>query len=156
MMYCLIKGAFNLKKEKKILVIIKGMGIEAQIHFLIPSLCSLASSQMITSLRVVKREEVEWELMACFFRAPCRPDLPYHSRVLDRPLGIPGGTTGKKPTCQCRRLKRHGFNPWVGKIPWRRQWHPTPVSLPGKFHGQWRLVGHSPKGHKKSDTTEAT
>ena len=48
-----------MKKEKKILVIIKGMGIEAQIHFLIPSLCSLASSQMITSLRVVKREEVE-------------------------------------------------------------------------------------------------
>ena len=70
--------------------------------------------------------------------------------------GFPGGASGKEPACQCRRPKRRGFNPWVGKIPWRRQWHPTPVSLPGKFHGQWRLVGHSPKGHKKSDATEAT
>ena len=54
---CLIKAAFNVKK--KILIIITGMGIEAQIHFLIPSLCSLASSQMIVSLNVAKREEVE-------------------------------------------------------------------------------------------------
>ena len=33
------------------------------------------------------------------------------------PMGFPGGTSGKEPTCQCRRLKRHGFDPWVGKIP---------------------------------------
>ena len=46
------------------------------------------------------------------------------------------------------------FNPWVGKIPWRRKWQTTPVSLPGKFHGQRRLVGISPRGHKESDTTE--
>ena len=46
------------------------------------------------------------------------------------------------------------FNPWVGKIPWRRKWQTTPVSLPGKFHGQRRLVGFSPRGHKESDTTE--
>ena len=58
MMYCChIKGVFNLKK--KILIIITGMGIEAQIHFLIPSLRSVAASQMIVSLRVAKREEVE-------------------------------------------------------------------------------------------------
>ena len=129
--------------KKKILIIITGMGIEAQIHFLIPSLCSLASSQMIVSLNVAKREEVEWELIACFFRAPCRPDLPYQSRVLDRPLGIPGGTTGKNPACQCRRLKRHGFNPWVRKIPWRRTWQPTPVFLPGESHrGAWWATVH--------------
>ena len=34
--------------------------------------------------------------------------------------GLPGGTSGKEPTCQCRRHKRCGFDPWVGKIPWRR------------------------------------
>ena len=34
--------------------------------------------------------------------------------------------------CQCRRHKRHGFNPWVGKIPWRKKWQPTPVFLPGE------------------------
>ena len=34
------------------------------------------------------------------------------------PPGFPGGSSGKEPTCQCRRCKRHGFNPWIGKIPW--------------------------------------
>ena len=42
----------------------------------------------------------------------------------------------------------------VGKIPWRREWLPTPVFLPGEFHGQRRLVGYSPWDCKKSDTTE--
>ena len=46
------------------------------------------------------------------------------------------------------------FDPWVGKIPWRRQWHPTPVFLPGESHGRRNLVGYSPRGHKESDTTE--
>ena len=48
---------------------------------------------------------------------------------------------------------RPGFNPWVGKIPWRREWLPTPVSLPGEFHGQRSLAGCSPWGHKESDRT---
>ena len=42
----------------------------------------------------------------------------------------------------------------VGKIPWRREWQPTPVFLPGVFHGQRSLVGYSPWGRKESDTTE--
>ena len=41
---------------------------------------------------------------------------------------------------------------WVGKIPWRREWHPTPVVLPGEFHKQWSLVGY--RGLRESDTTE--
>ena len=44
--------------------------------------------------------------------------------------------------------------PRVGKIPWRREWQPTPVFLPGEFHRQRSLAGHSPWGHKESDTTE--
>ena len=52
---------------------------------------------------------------------------------------------------QCRRL---GFSPWVGKIPWRKEWQPIPVLLPGKFHGPRSLAGYSPWGHKESDTTE--
>ena len=48
----------------------------------------------------------------------------------------------------------YGFDPWVGKIPWRRKWQPTPVFLPGKPHGQRSLVGYSPWGHKVSDMTE--
>ena len=45
------------------------------------------------------------------------------------------------------------FDPWVGEIPWRRKCQPTPVFLPGKFHGQRSLVGYSSRGHKESDTT---
>ena len=47
-----------------------------------------------------------------------------------------------------------GFDPWVGKIPWRRKWQPTPVFLPGKSHGQRSLAGYSPWGCKASHTTE--
>ena len=57
--------------------------------------------------------------------------------------GFPGGASDEEPTCQCRRCTRHGFNPWVGKIPWRRKWLPSPGSLPGKSHGQRSLVGYS-------------
>ena len=64
------------------------------------------------------------------------------------------GISGKEPTCQCRRHKRCRFDPWVGKIPWRRKWQPTPAFLPGKFHGQRSLVGYRPWGHKESDMTE--
>ena len=43
-----------------------------------------------------------------------------------------------------------------GKIPWKRKWQPTPVFLPGEFHGQRSLVGSSPWDHKVSDLTEGT
>ena len=64
-------------------------------------------------------------------------------------MGFPGGASGKEPTCQCRRHKRCGFNPWVGKIPWRRAWQLTPVFLPGESHGQKMLqsIGSQRVGH---------
>ena len=58
--------------------------------------------------------------------------------------------------CQFRRHRRYGFDPWVGKIPWRRKWQPSPVFLPGKSHGQRSLVCYSSWGHKESDMTEVT
>ena len=64
--------------------------------------------------------------------------------------------SGGESACQCRRPKRCGFDPWVGKIPWRRKWQPTPVFFPGKFHGQRSLVGYSPWGGRESDTNEHT
>ena len=45
------------------------------------------------------------------------------------------------------------LDPWVGKIPWRREWLPTPVVLPGEFHGQRVLEGYSPWACKESNTT---
>ena len=66
------------------------------------------------------------------------------------------GASGKEPSCQCRRHKRHRFDPWVRKIPWRRTWQPTPIFLPGDSHEQRSLVAYSPWGHKELDMTEAT
>ena len=60
----------------------------------------------------------------------------------NRKLGFQGGTSDKEPTCQWRRLKRCAFNPWVGKIPWRRAWKPTPVFLPGESQGQRSLASY--------------
>ena len=44
------------------------------------------------------------------------------------------------------------FDPWVGKIPWRRAWQPTPVLLPGESHGQRSLVGYTAHRVTKSQT----
>ena len=54
----------------------------------------------------------------------------------------------------CLLCGRPGFDPWVGKIPWRRKWQPTPVFLPGESHGWRSLLGYSPWGRKVLDTTE--
>jgi len=67
-----------------------------------------------------------------------------------------GDPRGKEPSCQCRRLKRHGFHPWIEKIPWSRAWQPTPVFSPGESHEPRSLGDYGPQGHKESDTSEAT
>ena len=62
--------------------------------------------------------------------------------------GHPRWLSGKEPTCQCRRCRRHGFDLCIRKIPWKRKWQPTPVFLLGKFRGQRSLAGCSLWGHK--------
>ena len=62
-------------------------------------------------------------------------------------VSYPGGAGGKELSCQCRRSEMHRrcrFEPWVGKIPWRRPWQPTPVFLPGESHGQRSLGVYNP------------
>ena len=55
--------------------------------------------------------------------------------------------SSKESACQCRTPE---FDPWVGKIPQRRKWQPTPVFLPGKSHGQRSFfAGYSPRDHKR-------
>ena len=61
--------------------------------------------------------------------------------------------SGNELTFQCRRP---GFDPWVGTIPWRRTWQPTPILLPGEFHGERSLVGYSSQGCTELDMTEVT
>ena len=65
-------------------------------------------------------------------------------------FGIPRWLSGKESACRCRG---RGFNLWVGKIPWRRKWQPTPVFFDRKSCGQRTLVGYSPWDHRESDTT---
>ena len=60
------------------------------------------------------------------------------------------GASGSESACQCRR---QGFDPWVGKIPWRRKCQPTPVFLPGESRRQRSLAGFSSWGHKELDMT---
>ena len=68
----------------------------------------------------------------------------------------PWRLSGWRIQLQCRRYRRHGFCPWVRKIPWKRKWQPTPVFLPGKYHGQRSLAGSGPWDHKGLDMTEVT
>jgi len=68
--------------------------------------------------------------------------------------GLSWWLSGKESTCQCRRHRRHGFDPWVGKIPWRKKWQPTSVFLAGKSHVQ--RVGYSPWGGKRVGHNLAT
>ena len=64
-------------------------------------------------------------------------------------LGLPRWISGKESACQCRSLRRCGFDPWVRNILWRREWQSTLVFLPEKSHGQRSLVGYSPWGRKR-------
>ena len=76
-----------------------------------------------------------------------REGIGYHSSILGLPLWL----RWQRIHLQCGRP---GFDPWVGKIPWRREWQPTPVFLPGESLGQRNLASCSPWGRKDLDTTE--
>ena len=66
----------------------------------------------------------------------------------------PRGSVGKESTCSAGVKREWGFDLWVGRIPWRRKWQPTPGFLPGECHGQRSLEGYSPQGHRELDTSE--
>ena len=86
------------------------------------------SLQEENKLVLIKSFNVSLEIIQCF------------------PAGLEGSV--------CLQWRKPRFNPWDGKIPWRRKWKPTPVHLPGKSHGWRSLVGYSPWGHKELDMTE--
>ena len=60
---------------------------------------------------------------------------------------------GKESACQFRRHRRREFDPWVGKMPWRKKWQPAPVFLSGKSHRERSLVGYSPWGRRELGET---
>ena len=87
-------------------------------------------------LRTLKEARLSQSLRFLLWTLPTHPQLDWAD--LD---GIPWW--GRV----CLPCRRPGFNPWVGKISWRRKWHPTPVFLPGKSHGWGILAGYIPAGH---------
>ena len=96
-----------------------------------------------------------WCNKNCWFDTPDLP-LTEHCPLQQYPFGkqytyLPGLPRSAR---QCRRHKRHRFDPWIGKIPWSRKWQPAPGFLPGKFHGQRSLVGYSPWDRRESDVIE--
>ena len=62
-------------------------------------------------------------------------------------MGLLRWLSGKESACKCKRHRRHGFDPCIGKIPWRKKWLPTSVFLLGKFNGQRNLAGFSSWSH---------
>ena len=77
--------------------------------------------------------------------------LQQQQQYVLRGQGFPGGSDGKESACSVGDL---GSISGLGGVPWRREWQPTPVFLPGECHGQRSLAGYSPWGHKESDLTE--
>ena len=103
-----------------------------------------------------------WELSLCsspkgpgFWSAAPLASRPLNSHTAHQPA-LPWNTYLLLPWSLRLKPRRPGFDTWVGKIPWRRKWQPTPVFLPGKSYGWRSLVGYSPvrSGRKESDTTE--
>ena len=66
----------------------------------------------------------------------------------------PGGTAVKNLPANAEDTRDAGSVPGLGRFPWRRKWQPTPVFLPGQFHGQRNLAGYSPWDHKEVKMTE--
>ena len=89
-----------------------------------------------------KRHNQTW--MKCCITQPIPEGNRLLSRFLTWKMAFPGGTSGKEPTCQCRRPKRRSFDTWVGKIPWRRAWNPLQYSCRENpmNRGAWRATVH--------------
>ena len=94
-------------------------------------------------LRVALRRVIWWLCEICPI-ALCKGMLYIH-------LGFPGGSDGK---ASAYNAGDQGLIPGLGRFPWRRKWQPTPVPLPGKFHGLRSLVGYSPWCRRELDMTE--
>ena len=85
----------------------------------------------------------------CVIRAPRWVETKCYTRL----EGLLRWCSSEESVCQFRRCRRRRFDPWMGKIPWRKKWQPIPVFLPGKSSGQRSLAGYSPWGRRESDTT---
>ena len=98
----------------------------------------------------LKVEDHLWSSSQSVFSEFCQDGVSYYCTPA-RNSRVPQWLSAKEPAFQRRRL---GFYPWVGKIPWRKKWQPTPVFLLRQSQGQRSLAGYRPWGPKESDMTE--
>ena len=119
--------------------------------------CSLPGS---TGYRIFQARILKWVVISSSKgTVPTQGSNPlshwgsHNSAIVVLSSGFSRGSVGKESTC---RAGDTGFSPWVGKIPWRRAWQPSPVFLPGKSHGLTSLAGYSLQGHKKFNMSENT
>ena len=107
---------------------------------------------MLQSSRSILLQQCSQELISHLL---VNSDISYKMQFLYRNIQC----HGLPRWCQWLRtrlpVQRCGFDSWVGQIPWKRAWQPTPVFLPGESRGQRSLVGYSPWSHKELGTTEA-
>ena len=122
-------------------------GISVPSGLFVPSLlCGAAFGRLVAN--VLKRYSVRACVCVCVYMHLCTC------------VGIIASYPTSQASLEAQQLRIHlqcripGFDPWVGKIPWRRKWQCTPIFLPGESHGRRSLVGYSPRGRKESDTTE--
>ena len=99
----------------------------------------------------VSRAERKGHLFASLFYRTRKRLLIIHLELYMPHPCIMGFPRQSKLCLKCRVC---GFDPWVRKIPWRREWQPIPVILPGEFHRQRSLVVYSPWGWKESNRIE--
>ena len=110
--------------------------------------CCQCSSALCVFGSVIGSNEQQIECICSASLVWTQQQAPLQSHVQPpfiRPLlgsRLPKWLSSKESTCQCRRLRRWGHYPWVGKTPWNRAWQSTPAFLPGKSHCQ-SLVGYS-------------
>ena len=92
--------------------------------------------------------------LECCVKKDSEAESENNQEIVQWLISLPGGAMGKASACQCSSPKRPGFDPWAGKIPWRRKWLPTPVFFPGKSRGTEEPGKPQCMGVAESDTTE--
>ena len=110
-----------------------------------------------TTLPSMSLKEMLLNQEKCIVDLTCLLQIPSSNQLVcpNVPQGCPGDSVVKNQPATASDM-RHGFDAWVGKILWRRKWQPTPIFLPGNFHGQRSLTGYSPRGRQEWDMTEHT
>ena len=122
--------------------------MEKNSSFLANPILSVEKQEIVCCLGPVNAPQIyQWLVVWPWKDAPCL----WVSVSLPHLWGFPHGSDGKESAC---KAWDPGFDPWVWKIPWRKEWLLTPVFLSGKSHGQRSLAGYSPWGRKELDMIE--